>query len=161
MGMIGSTSVRRVGAAVFTLAALGFGPGSRAAGECPEKATQVDVAIGADDTISIPADQQSVTIYLDQQAKGKTKVCWVITGLKEDYTLELQRKSATQGRGYFDLQRKVKGRQGAPTLSRIGVPKKAGTWIYGLKLKGPDGAGGRLDPEVIIDPGPKGSGVNP
>ena len=143
-----------VGALVLT--AHLSAPGAR--GECPEKSAQVDVSVSGENKISIPQGQQSVTISLDQAAEGNTKVCWVISGLKEDYTLVFETKEDSEEVGTVDFNKTFVGQTGAVTLDRVGVPGEAGTWVYAVKLDGPGEISDILDPEVIIEPGPGGSG---
>ena len=144
-----------VGAMVLTV--LLSAPGAR--GECPDKSAQVDVSVSGENKISIPQSQLSVTISLDQAAEGKTKVCWVISGLKEGYTLEFEKKSESEESGSVDFNKTVVGQAGAVTLARVGVPSSAGKWVYAVMLDGPGEISDVLDPEVIIDPG-RGS-INP
>jgi hypothetical protein len=153
--MIKSAPVRGSFVGLFALAALVLAPCAHA--ECSDKAAQVDVSVSAENKISIPSSQRSVEINLDQEAEGKTEVCWVVTGLKEGYTLEFEQKESTEGSGYFDFDKTFTGKPNELKLERVGVPKKDGTWIYAVRLTGPGEISDVLDPEVIILPGPGGN----
>jgi len=152
--MIRSAPVRSSFVGLFALAALVLAPCAHA--ECSDNAAQVDVSVSAENKISIPLSQRSVEIKLDQEAEGKTEVCWVVKGLKEGYTLEFEQKESTEGSGYFDFDKTFAGKPSALELERVGVPNKAGTWIYAVRLTGPGEISDVLDPEVIILPGPGG-----
>jgi hypothetical protein len=116
---------------------------------CPADAVTVNISV-ADDKITVPESEKSVTVYLDG-AKNKTKVCWVVSGVDKSYTLSLYKKASTNGRGFFPgLTKKFKGSSGGANIERIGVPKKKGDWHYGIKLKKDGVLIDELDPTIII-----------
>ena len=109
--------------------------------ECKGEAVAiVQVTINEENAISV--DKESVTI------ERQGRVCWEVSGLSEGETLAMSGKE--EGDDHFPETTVSLPR----SFMNSGVANKPGTFRYDLILSDGEGEVSRLDPEVIVDPGP-------
>ena len=142
-----SHRVARLGTLLLALALVGVAPLMAQSGpDCPPNSVAIAVTFDAS-AGTVAVDKPSVEIVRPGQGEGATTVCWNVEGLADGQTLHIEGKDGDDS--YFpSLERTVTPPR---SVARSGVPAKAGTWRYGLRVTDEGGATlAHLDPEVII-----------
>lgn len=140
---------RQLPLGTIAIGALFLAVSAQVAWSCPEKSEQVGVTV-SDDKITSPKADSKVTIY-QNESEGNSKVCWVITGLNEGYTLDFVTKTeeASSASVEFDKGKTVRGKRSGSD-KRVGIPDKVGSWHYKIVLQKGDADIDTLDPEVQV-----------
>lgn len=154
--MASSVSLRaRIGGIALSwlaLAAVG-GPAVGQEKRCPDgdkKVVKVSIAVEYE-TGEISVSPWSVEVRLREGWRKPSRVCWVVSDLREGDSLHFKDKDPESPNYFPKLQRKVTSQS---PFANSGNPAQAGTWGYALRVVAPDGSTvAEVDPEVVIKGG--------
>ena len=116
--------------------------------EDAKSAARVDISLDWENS-SVAVDPELVEIYLSTGPDKVNRVCWVVDGLQDGQTLQIEAKP-DQEEFFPSLERNIKFPK---DFANSGRPAQAGTWTYNVVVVNDAGEELlRLDPGVDIKP---------